>query len=38
VPVDAIKLEGIDACAVILQNGSGQQPGAIVGASLTALN
>jgi hypothetical protein len=38
VPVDAIKLEGIDAVAVILQNGSAQQPGAIVGASLTALN
>jgi hypothetical protein len=38
VPVDAIKLDGIDAVAVILQNGSAQQPGAIVGASLTALN
>jgi hypothetical protein len=38
VPVDAIKFEGIDAVAVILQNGNAQQPGAIVGASLTALN
>ncbi|MBO0750811.1 MAG: DUF1223 domain-containing protein [Bradyrhizobiaceae bacterium] len=38
VPVDAIKLDGVDTVAVILQNGSAQQPGAIVGASLTALN
>jgi hypothetical protein len=38
VPVDAIKLDGIDAVAVILQNGSAAQPGAIIGASLTSLN
>ncbi len=45
VPLDAIKYEGdkfegdrVDAVAVILQNGSAQQPGAIIGASLTPLN
>jgi hypothetical protein len=38
VPVDAIKFDGIDTVAVIVQNGTAQQPGAIVGASLTALN
>jgi hypothetical protein len=38
VPVDAIKMEGIDAVAVILQNGSAAQPGPIIGASLMSLN
>lgn len=38
VPVDAIKFDGVDAVAVILQNGSAAQPGAIIGASLTSLN
>jgi hypothetical protein len=38
VPVDAIKLEGIDAVAVILQNGNSNQPGPIIGASITSLN
>jgi hypothetical protein len=38
VPIDAIKLDGVDAVAVILQNGSAAQPGAIIGASLTSLN
>jgi hypothetical protein len=38
VPMDAIKIDGVDAVAVILQNGSAAQPGAIIGASLTSLN
>lgn len=38
VPIDAIKFEGVDAVAVILQNGNALQPGAIIGASLTSLN
>jgi hypothetical protein len=37
-PVNEIKLEGIDAVAVILQNGSAAQPGPIIGAKLTSLN
>jgi hypothetical protein len=37
-PVDAIKFDNIDAVAVILQNGSAAQPGAIIGASLASLN
>jgi len=35
VPVDAIKFDGVDALAVILQSGSFEKPGAIMGASLT---
>lgn len=39
VPLDAIKdYDNVDLVAVILQNGSAQQPGPIVGASLTSLN
>jgi hypothetical protein len=38
VPVDAIKFDGVDAVAVILQSGSFEKPGAIMGASLTSLN
>jgi hypothetical protein len=38
VPVDAIKSDGIDAVAVILQSGNFEKPGAILGASLTSLN
>lgn len=38
VPIDAIKLDGIDAVAVILQSGSLEKPGTILGASLTLLN
>jgi hypothetical protein len=38
IPVDAIKLDGIDAVAIILQNGSAAQPGAIIGATVTSLN
>jgi hypothetical protein len=38
VPVGAIKFDGVDSVAVILQNGSSQQPGAIIGATLTSLN
>jgi hypothetical protein len=38
VPVDAIKFDGVDAVAVILQNGSSTEPGPIIGASLTSLN
>lgn len=37
VPVDAIKFDGVDAIAVILQSGSFEKPGAIMGASLTSL-
>ncbi len=38
VPIDAIKFDGVDAIAVILQSGSFERPGAIMGASLTSLN
>jgi hypothetical protein len=37
VPIDAIKLDGVDAVAVILQSGSFEKPGAIMGASLASL-
>jgi len=37
VPVDAVKGEGVDAFAVLVQSGTSKQPGAIVGASLTPL-
>jgi hypothetical protein len=37
-PIDAIKFDGVDAVAVILQSGSLEKPGAILGASLTSLN
>jgi hypothetical protein len=37
VPIDAIKFDGVDAVAVILQSGSSEKPGAIMGASLTSL-
>jgi hypothetical protein len=38
IPIDAIKFDGVDAFAVILQSGSFERPGAIMGASLTSLN
>ena len=38
VPIDAIKSDGVDAVAVILQSGTFERPGAILGASLTSLN
>jgi hypothetical protein len=38
VPVDAIRFDGIDSVAVILQNGSPTQPGPIIGATITSLN
>jgi hypothetical protein len=38
VPIDAIKSDGVDAVAVILQSGSFERPGTILGASLTSLN
>jgi hypothetical protein len=38
VPIDAIKFDGIDTVAVILQNGSSTQPGPIIGATITSLN
>jgi hypothetical protein len=38
VPVDAIRFDGIDSVAVILQNGSATQPGTIIGATITSLN
>jgi len=37
VPIDAIKSDGIDAIAVILQSGSAEKPGAMLGASLATL-
>jgi hypothetical protein len=37
VPVDAIKSAGIDAVAVILQSGSADKPGAMLGASLASM-
>jgi len=37
VPIDAIKSAGIDAVAVILQSGSADKPGAMLGASLASL-
>jgi len=38
VPVDAIRSDGIDAVAVILQSGSLEKPGAMLGASLASLH
>jgi len=38
VPIDAIKFDGVDGVAVILQSGNFEKPGAILGASLTSLN
>jgi hypothetical protein len=37
IPIDAIKSAAIDAVAVIVQGGSAQKPGAILGASLASL-
>jgi len=38
IPIDAIKFDGVDAVAIILQSGSFEKPGAIMGASLAPLN
>jgi hypothetical protein len=38
VPVDAIKSNGVDAVAVIVQGGSADKPGPMLGASLAALH
>jgi hypothetical protein len=38
VPLDTIKFDGVDAVAVILQSGSFEKPGAIMGASLASLD
>ena len=38
VPVDAIKSKGVDAVAVIVQGGSADKPGMMLGASLAALH
>ncbi len=38
VPIDAIRFDGVDAVAVILQSGSFEKPGAIMGASLASLH
>ena len=38
VPTDAIKADGIDAVAVLLQSGNSERPGAILGASLASLH
>jgi hypothetical protein len=37
VPIDAVKSAGVDAIAVIVQGGSAQKPGAILGASVASL-
>jgi hypothetical protein len=37
VPVDAIKFAGIDAIAVMLQGGSTEKPGAMLGASVNSI-
>jgi hypothetical protein len=37
VPIDAIRFAGIDAIAVMLQGGSAEKPGAMLGASLTSI-
>jgi len=37
VPIDAIKSDGVDAVAAILQSGSADKPGAVLGASLASL-
>jgi hypothetical protein len=38
VPVDAIKGAGIDEIAIIVQSGTSEHPGAVLGATLTALH
>jgi hypothetical protein len=38
VPVDAIKSAGVDAIAVLLQAGSAEHPGAMLGATLATLH
>jgi len=38
VPIDAIRSEGIDAIAVMLQGGSLDKPGAMLGASVTSIH
>lgn len=37
VPIDAIKFDGVDEVVVLLQSGTSEKPGAILGASLTSL-
>ncbi|HMA72045.1 MAG TPA: DUF1223 domain-containing protein [Xanthobacteraceae bacterium] len=37
VPLDAIRFDGVDAVAVLLQSGNAEKPGPILGASLTSL-
>jgi hypothetical protein len=37
VPIDAIKSAGIDEVAIILQSGSADKPGAMLGASLASM-
>jgi hypothetical protein len=37
IPLDDVKAEGVDAVAVILQNGSAAVPGAMLGAAMTSL-
>ena len=38
IPLDDVKTEGVDAVAVILQNGSAAVPGAMLGAAMTSLD
>jgi hypothetical protein len=38
VPIDAIKFAGIDALAIIVQKGSLEKPGAMLGAALASLH
>jgi hypothetical protein len=38
VPIDAIRSNGVDAIAVLVQSGSPEKPGAVLGASFTSLH
>ena len=38
IPLEDVKTEGVDAVAVILQNGTAAMPGAVIGAAMTSLD
>jgi len=38
IPLEDVKTEGVDAIAVILQNGTAAMPGAVIGAAMTSLD
>jgi hypothetical protein len=38
IPLEDVKTEGVDAVAVILQNGTAATPGAMIGAAITSLD